>query len=29
MTQLRLPTMVRTLKVVDLTTIHNATADEM
>ena len=28
-TQLRLPTMVRTLKVVDLTTIHNATADEM
>ena len=28
-TQLRLPTMVRTLKVVDLTTIHNATADEL
>jgi len=29
MTQLRLPTMVRTLKVVDLTTIHNATANEV
>src|SRR6476620_7785615 len=27
-TQLRLPTMVRTLKVVELTTIHNATADD-
>jgi transcription elongation factor GreA len=28
-TQLRLPTMVRTLKIVELTTIHNATADEL
>jgi len=27
-TQLRLPTMVRTLKVVDLTTIHGATTEE-
>jgi transcription elongation factor GreA len=28
-TQLRLPTMVRTLKVVDLVTIHTATADDL
>ena len=28
-TQLRLPTMVRTLKVVDLTTIHHATSDDL
>src|SRR3954469_15946454 len=28
-TQLRLPTAVRTLKVVDLTTIHSATANEL
>jgi transcription elongation factor GreA len=28
-TQLRLPTMVRTLKVVELTTIHSATAADL
>ncbi|HKW47390.1 MAG TPA: GreA/GreB family elongation factor [Gemmatimonadaceae bacterium] len=28
-TQLRLPTMVRTLKVVELTTIHSATPDDL
>ena len=29
MTQLRLPTMMRTLKVVELTTIHDATPDDL